>query len=167
MNNWARLITLCSFLLIISNNAMARGNTAYEETYNVGLLAGQISGDAEHGDADATGFILSARNQKAILEYVSAKADGGVLASGGSWESNISGLYLSLLGTGQPYMKFKVGKIKQEMIKDDGIAVTTNTNDITSYGIGLGYKMGSRIKLEFEVTTLDNDMTLMAVSVLF
>jgi len=167
MNNWARLITLCSFLLVISNNAMARGNAAYEETYNVGLLAGQISGDAEYGDADATGFILSARNKKAILEYVNVKAEDGVLSTGGSWESNISGLYLSLLGTGQPYMKFKVGKIKQEMISTVGTTVTTNTNDITSYGIGLGYKMGSRIKLEFEVTTLDNDMTLMAVSVLF
>ncbi|MDH5423392.1 MAG: hypothetical protein OEY29_00190 [Gammaproteobacteria bacterium] len=168
----ARFIILCSILIAFSNPLYARGNAAYEETYNVGLVAASLDGGSEFGTVDATGFTLSARNQKAVLEYINLSADPGVIATGiytgDAWESSITGFYLSLLGEGQPYMKIKVGKIKQEMVRTPATGIaTTETNSVTSYGIGLGYKVGARLVLEFDVTTLDNDMTLMAFSVLF
>ena len=140
--------------------------------YSLGLSYkdfGNIDGGAEYGSVEATGFVLSARNKKAVLEYVNVTSDAGsVLSTGDDWEANISGCYLSLLGEGQPYMKFKVGKIKQEMVLTTGAGSTTaETTSVTSYGIGLGYKIGTRISVELDITTLDNDMTLMALSVLF
>ena len=165
----ARFIVISSLLIAFSGPLQARGNAAYEETYNIGVLAGNIDGGAEYGSVEATGFVLSARNKKAVLEYVNVTSDAGsVLSTGDDWEANISGFYLSLLGEGQPYMKFKVGKIKQEMVLTTGAGSTTaETTSVTSYGIGLGYKIGTRISVELDITTLDNDMTLMALSVLF
>lgn len=168
MKIWARFISVTCLAVVFSTPLQAASSAAYEETYNIGVLAGSIDGGAEYGSVEATGFTLSARNSKAVLEYVNASTDTGtVLSTGDEWEANISGFYLSLLGEGQPYFKFKVGKVKHEMILTQGASSTSSITDVTSYGIGLGYKIGSRFALEFDVTTLDNDMTLMALSVLF
>lgn len=168
MKIWARFISITCLAVVFSTPLQAASSAAYEETYNIGVLAGSIDGGAEYGSVEATGFTLSARNSKAVLEYVNASTDTGTRLAGGEWEANISGFYLSLLGEGQPYFKFKVGKVKHEMVETIGAATpTSSTTDVTSYGIGLGYKIGSRFALEFDVTTLDNDMTLMALSVLF
>jgi len=162
-----RLLAIFSFIFIFSTQAQAR-TPAYEETYHVGVTAGSIDGGAEFGTVEATGFTLAARNNKASLEYVNfSSKEGSVLSSGNQWEANLSGFYLALIGQGQPYMKFKVGKLKHEMITTAGSTPSSETNSITSYGLGVGYKMGSRMMLEFDVTTLDEDMTLFSLTLLF
>lgn len=167
MNFLARFLVICSLSLVFTAQTQARGSSPYEETYNVGLIAGNLDGGTEYGEVQASGFVLSARNQKAVLEYVNmSSSKGTVLSTGDAWEANISGIYLSLLGQGQPYMKFKVGSIKQEMVITSG-SVTATTNSVTSYGLGMGYQLGSRVKIEFDVSSLDNDMTLFAITVLF
>jgi hypothetical protein len=168
MKIFARFIALSCLAMGFSSSLHAAGRAAYEETYNIGILAGSLDGGAEFGTVDATGFLLSARNKKAVLEYVNVSSDSGtVLSTGDEWEANISGFYLSLLGEGQPYIKFKVGKVKHEMILTQGATSTSDVTTVTSYGVGLGYRIGTRIALELDITTLDNDMTLMALSVLF
>lgn len=168
MKNLARFIAITCLGMMFSGSLQAANTAAYEETYNVGLIVGNIDGGAEYGSVEATGFSLSARNQKAVLEYVNVSSDAGtVLSSGDDWEANISGFYLSLLGEGQPYFKFKVGRVRHEMVLTQGAAVTSDVTTVTSYGIGLGYKIGTRFALELDITNLDNDMTLSTFSVLF
>jgi len=168
MSVLGRLIAVISLSLVFSFQVQARGNTVYEETYHIGLLAGTLDGGSEFGSVEATGFVLSARNSKAVLEYVNyGSEEGSILTGGGNWEANISGIYLSLLGQGQPYIKFKVGNLKHEMVTTISGTTTSETTDFTSYGLGMGYKVGSRLMIEFDVTSLDNDMTLFALSVLF
>lgn len=167
MKNLARFIVISCLTMVFSNSLHAAGKAAYDETYNIGVIAGTIDGGAEFGSVEATGFTLSARNKKAVLEYVNVSSDSGTVLSGDEWEANISGVYLSLLGEGQPYIKFKVGKVKHEMVLTQGATSTSDVATVTSYGVGLGYRIGTRIALELDVTTLDNDMTLMALSVLF
>ena len=168
MNVLGRFFVVISLFSAFSYNVYARGNSAYEETYHIGLLGGTLDGGAEYGSVDATGFVLSARNSKAVLEYVNfGSAEGSILTGGGTWEANVSGIYLSLLGQGQPYMKFKVGNVKHEMVSTVGGTTSIETSDFTSYGLGMGYKVGSRLMIEFDVTTLDNDMTLFALTFLF
>lgn len=168
MNSFGRFLAVISLFLVYSTQTQARGNSAYEETYHIGYLTGNIDGGAEFGEVQAEGFVLSARNKKAVLEYVNlTSGTGTILGSTDTWESNISGLYLSLLGQGQPYMKFKVGNIKHEYIQYAGSTPTVEVNSVTSYGLGFGYKVGSRIMFEFDVTTLDREMTLIALTILF
>ena len=168
MNSFGRFLAVISLLLVYSAQIQARGNSVYEETYHIGYLTGNINGGAEYGEVQAEGFVLSARNKKAVLEYVNLTSDSGtILGNADTWESNISGLYLSLIGQGQPYMKFKVGNIKHEYIQATGGTPAVEVNSVTSYGLGFGYKVGSRIMLEFDITTLDREMTLMALTILF
>ena len=163
-----RLGVISSLILIFSSTAQAAGKPAYEETYNIGIFAGSVDGGATYGSAEAKGFSLSARNKKAVLEYVNFSTDeGNLLTAGDTWESNVTGFYLALLGEGQPYIKIKVGKVKHELVQTISGVLTPETTSVTSYGLGVGYKIGSRIMLEAEMTTLDNDMTLMALTVLF
>lgn len=162
-----RLLAVISCIFIFSSQAQARGQ-AYEETYHIGLTAGNIDGGTDFGSVEATGFTIAARNQKASLEYVNMSSKDGDILGGGIWEAKLSGFYLALIGQGQPYMKFKVGKLKHEMIQTIGAALPDSTTEsITSYGLGFGYKMGSRAMLEFDITTLDQDMTLFTLTVLF
>lgn len=154
-------------LLVFSLPAQAKG-PIYEETYHIGLTAGNIDGGTEFGSVPATGFVLAARNKKASLEYFNLSSDqGDVLSTGDQWEAKLSGFYLSLIGQGQPYMKFRVGKLKHEMVTSSGSTPTSETGSITSYGLGVGYKLGSRTMIEFDITSLDQDMTLFSISVLF
>lgn len=158
-------VTFCVFLL---NGEIHAAGNQYEETYNVGFVSGNIDGGFEFGEAAVSGFSLTARNKKSVLEYVNMSSDAADLQTAGdTWETDLQGIYLSLLGEGQPYMKFKVGSLKQEMIRTESGVVTSELTTITSYGLGFGFKLGSRILLEFEVTSLDNDMTLMAATILF
>jgi len=162
-----RFLAIFSFVLAFSTQLHAR-SPVYEETYHVGITTGSIDGGAEFGSVEATGFTLAARNQKASLEYINMSSkEGSVLSSGNQWEANLSGFYLALIGQGQPYIKFKVGKLKHEMITTAGTTPSSETNSITSYGLGVGYKMGTRMMLEFDVTTLDEDMTLFSLTLLF
>lgn len=162
-----RFLVVFSFVFIYSTQSHAR-TPVYEETYHIGFTAGNIDGGAEFGSVEATGFTLAARNKKASLEYINLSSkEGSVLSTGNQWEANLSGFYLALLGQGQPYMKFKVGKLKHEMVTTAGGSPSGETNSITSYGLGVGYKVGSRMMLEFDVTTLDEDMTLFSLTVLF
>ena len=164
----AHLATASCLLFIFSTSVQAAGKSAYQETYNIGLIAGSIDGDTNFGSVDATGLVLSARNKKAVLEYVNmSSGEGNLLTAGDTWETNISGFYLALIGEGQPYVKFKVGKVKQELVQTISGTLSSETTSVTSYGIGMGYKMGTRIMLEAELTSLDNDMTLLTLSVLF
>lgn len=168
MKSLARFIAITCLGVMFSGSLQAANTAAYEETYNVGLIVGNIDGGAEYGSVEATGFSLSARNQKAVLEYVNVSSDiGTVLSTGDDWEANISGFYLSLLGEGQPYFKFKVGRVRHEMVLTQGVTVTSDVTTVTSYGVGLGYKIGTRFALELDITNLDNDMTLATFSVLF
>lgn len=167
MSGLLRFLAISSFLVFISTQAQAR-SPIYEESYHVGVSVGNIDGGAEFGSVEATGFILAARNKKASLEYINLSSkEGDVLSSGNQWEANLSGFYLALIGQGQPYIKFKVGKLKQEMITTAGSTPSSETTSVTSYGLGVGYKMGSRMMLEFDVTTMDEDMTLFSLTVLF
>jgi len=166
MNVLVRFLAVISCIFIFSSQAMARGQ-AYEETYHIGLAAGSIDGGFDYGTVEATGFVFAARNQKASLEYVNMSSKDGERTAGGTWEAKLSGFYLALIGQGQPYMKFKVGKIKHEMIETTGGTPESNSESVTSYGLGFGYKMGSRAMLEFDITTLDQDMTLFSLTVLF
>ena len=94
----AGTLVISSLILVFSNPLLARGNAPYEETYNIGVLAGNIDGGAEFGSVEATGFTLSARNKKAVLEYVNFSSDAGTeLSSGDAWEANITGFYLALV----------------------------------------------------------------------
>lgn len=173
MKSLARFIAITCLGVMFSGSLQAANTAAYEETYNVGLIVGNIDGGAEYGSVEATGFSLSARNQKAVLEYINVSSDAGKVSSAGDgwdagddWEANISGVYLSLLGEGQPYFKFKVGRVKHEIVYT-GAAVTSDVTTVTSYGVGLGYKIGTRFALELDITNLDNDMTLSTFSILF
>lgn len=167
MSVLVRFLAFSSFILVFSTQVQARG-TVYEETYHIGVTTGSIDGGAEFGSVEATGFVLAARNKKASLEYINLSSkEGDVLSSGDQWEAKLSGFYLSLIGQGQPYMKFKVGKLKQEMITTAGTTPSSETNSITSYGLGFGYKMGSKAMVEFDVTTLDEDMTLFSLTLMF
>jgi len=167
MSGLFRFLALFSLVVIFSTQVQAR-TPAYEETYHVGLAAGSIDGGAEFGSVEATGFVLAARNKKASLEYINLSSkEGDVLSSGNQWEAKVSGFYLALIGQGQPYMKFKVGKLKHEMITTAGSTPSSETNSVTSYGLGVGYKVGTRMMLELDVTTLDEDMTLFSLTVLF
>lgn len=168
MKNLARFIAITCLGMMFSGSVQAVNSAAYEETYNIGIIAGNIDGGAEYGSVEATGFSLSARNQKAVLEYVNVSSDTGtVLSTGDDWEANISGFYISLLGEGQPYFKFKVGRVKHEMVLTQGASVSSDVTTVTSYGIGLGYSIGTRFALELDITNLDNDMTLTTFSILF
>lgn len=163
-----RFLAVLSCIVIFSTHAQARGQ-AYEETYHIGLAAGNIDGGTDFGGTvEATGFMIAARNKKASLEYVNMSSKDGDILGGGIWEAKLSGFYLALIGQGQPYMKFKVGKLKHEMIQTIGAALPdSETESVTSYGLGFGYKMGSRAMVEFDITTLDQDMTLFTLTVLF
>jgi len=161
-----RLLAVISCIFIFSSQAQARGQ-AYQETYHIGLTAGNIDGGTNFGSVEATGFTLAARNQKASLEYVNMSSKDGDELGAGTWEAKLSGFYLALIGQGQPYMKFKVGKLKHEMIQTNGSLPVSETESVTSYGLGFGYKMGSRAMVEFDITTLDQDMTLFTLTVLF
>lgn len=167
MSVLVRFLAFSSFVLVFSTQVQAAG-TAYEETYHIGVTTGSIDGGAEFGTVEATGFVLAARNKKASLEYINLSSkEGDVLSTGNQWEAKLSGFYLSLIGQGQPYMKFKVGKLKQEMITTAGTTPSSETNSITSYGLGFGYKLGSKAMVEFDVTTLDEDMTLFSLTLMF
>ncbi|MDH5394106.1 MAG: hypothetical protein OEY11_13035 [Gammaproteobacteria bacterium] len=155
------------FIYLASSQLHAAGNQ-YEETYNVGVVSGNIDGGFNFGEVAVSGFSLTARNKKSVLEYVNMSSDAGNLgATSDTWETELQGIYLSLLGEGQPYMKFKVGSMKQEMVRTESGIVSSELTTITSYGLGFGFKLGSRILLEFEVMSLDNDMTLMTGTLLF
>jgi len=166
MKALVRFLAVISCIFIFSSHAQARGQ-AYQETYHIGLTAGNIDGGTDFGSVEATGFTLAARNKKASLEYVNMSSKDGDILGGGTWEAKLSGFYLALIGQGQPYIKFKVGKLKHEMIDTTGPLPDSTTESITSYGLGFGYKLGSRAMVEFDVTTLDQDMTLFSLTVLF
>lgn len=168
MKKFSLLLLILGLSSFLSANVNARGNTVYEETYHIGLLGGSIDGGAEFGSVEASGFVFSARNKKAILEYVNlSSSSGNIINTSDTWESNVSGIYLSLIGQGQPYMKFKVGSIKHEYIRTAGTSILPESQSITSYGLGFGYKVASRLLIEFDITTLDKEMTLMALTILF
>ena len=168
----SRLSLILLSFFVVFPNALAAGKvpSQYQEKHYFGVIYGEADGGLELGQSTATGFMLSARNEKAALEYVYLRTDtGNISPSNGIWEMDTQGIYYAVQGEGQSYMKLKLGRILQEMLRDDdGDGVIESTEEYAySYGVGFGYKFSGGNILELEYTTLDEDLSYVTLSFLF
>lgn len=172
MNRLFKLFAIfCLFTLSMQVATAARNNSnPYQERHYFGLIYGEADGGPELGTSTATGFILSARNNKAALEYVMIRSNDGVIsATNGTWETTTQGIYYAIQGQGQSYMKLKIGRITQETVQDplgDGnLAVVDQYYN--SYGVGFGYHVTNDTLVEFEFTQMGENISLLSLSFLF
>lgn len=146
--------------------SQARG-VPLNETYHIGVFSGSIDNGAQYGNVTADGFVLSARNNKMSLDFVKFSSDDGDISTGGTWTTEGQGVFLALLGQGNPYMKFRVGSISQDTTETISGVDTISDSSITSYGLGFGYKLGTQGIIEFDIISLDGNASFATLSIMY
>lgn len=161
-------IMAISLLVMASQSAIAARtkSSPYQEQHYFGLIYGEADGGVELGSSTAVGFILSARNNKAALEYVRIQANDGVASDGDTWESTTQGIYYAIQGQGQSYMKLKIGRITQELSRNNSGTLEVTDEYYNSWGIGYGYKITADTQIEIEFTQMA-DFSLTSLTFLF